>query len=344
VDQYVDSARFCDDLHHTEKGRRYRELAGLHEVIPGEDDLCHCRYRVGAEVIEKTMASVVELFRNFGLIKRELLSTDGHLEPSYSRDKGCPYACQGCRQFPLDEASCQELCPQLLNGSKRLQLTGPFPDVVEKVRQATAKKGLPKDPQVALLAIEEVPQGHASSPDRQPVATRLGLPADHVPAVRLTGCHLRRGPQGELLGSCPQVPSDLEAKIGYHLDTKDPSNTERVFGYVHLKTTDINRELGLEWPLGNSTSPAKAHEGTHCLAHRAPLAIPVLPGQVQVGDAAYDVTANYEGMRDRGGIAVFDYNRRNEDLSPEALVARGYDHNGTPYAPCGRLCRSNGYD
>jgi len=49
-------------------------------------------------------------------------------------------------------------------------------------------------------------------------------------------------------------------------------------------------------------------------------------------------------MRDRGGIAVFDYNRRNEDLSPEALVARGYDHNGTPYAPCGRLCRSNGYD
>ena len=23
---------------------------------------------------------------------------------------------------------------------------------------------------------------------------------------------------------------------------------------------------------------------------------------------------------------------------------RGYDANGTPYAPCGRLCRSNGYD
>ena len=23
---------------------------------------------------------------------------------------------------------------------------------------------------------------------------------------------------------------------------------------------------------------------------------------------------------------------------------RGYDQNGTPYAPCGRLCHSNGYD
>jgi len=281
VDQYVDYARFCDDLHQTEKGRRYRELAGLHEGIPGEDDLCHFRYRVGAEVIEKTMASVVELFRNFGLITGALLSTDGQLEPSYSRYKGCTYACQGCRQFPLDEASCQELCHQLLNGSKRLQLTCPFPEVVEKVRQATAHKGIPKDPQVALLAIEEVSQGHAASSDRQQVATLLGLPADQVPAVRLTGCHLRRGLQGELLGSCPKVPSDLEAKIGYHIDTKDPSNKERVFGYVHLKTTDINRDLGLELPLGNSTYPANAHEGTHFLAHRATLAIPVLPGQVQ---------------------------------------------------------------
>ena len=288
--------------------------------------------------------SVVELFRHFGLIKGELLSTDGQLEPSYSRYKGCTYACQGCRQFPLDEASRQELCRQLHSGAKRLQLTCPFPEVVEKVRQATAKKGIPKDPQVVLLEIEEVPQGHASSLDRQQVATLLGLPEDHVPVVRLTGCHLSRGPQGELLGSCPKVPSDLEAKVGYHIDTKDPSNTERVFGYLHLKTTDINRELGLELPLGNSTYPANAHEGTHFLAHRATLAIPVLPGQVHLGDAAYDVTANYQGMRDRGGIAVFDYNPRNEHLDPESLVERGYDHNGTPYAPCGRLCRSNGYD
>jgi hypothetical protein len=344
VDQYVDYARFCDDLHQQDKGRRYRELAGLHNAIPGEDDLCHFRYRVGAEAIQQTMASVVGLFRTFGLIKGELLSTDGQLEPSYSRYKGCTYACPGCRQFPLDEASCQELGRQLQNGSKRLQLTCPFPEVVEKVRQATAKKGTPKDPQVALLEIEEVPQGHASSPDRQQVATLLGLPEDHVPMVRLTGCHLRRGPQGELLGSCPKVPSDLEAKVGYHVDTKDPSKKEPVFGYLHQKTTDIHRELGLELPLGDSTYPADAHEGTHFIAHRAALAVPVLPGQVQLGDAAYDVTANYRWMRDQGGMSVFDYNPRNEHLDPESLVNRGYDPYGTPYAPCGRRCRSNGYD
>jgi hypothetical protein len=82
------------------------------------------------------------------------------------------------------------------------------------------------------------------------------------------------------------VPADLEAKVGYHIDTKDSSKTEPVFGYLHQKTTDINRELGLALPLGDSTYPANANEGTHFLDHRASLAVPVLPGQVQLGDAA----------------------------------------------------------
>jgi hypothetical protein len=134
------------------------------------------------------------------------------------------------------------------------------------------------------------------------------------------------------LGSCPKVPSDLEAKVGYHIDTKDPSKTERVFGYLHQKTTDINRELGVELPLGNSTYPANAKEGTHCIAHRAALAMPVLPGQVQLGDSAYDTTVNYPWLRDRGGVPVFDYNPRNAHLDPESLAKRGYDQHGTPYA------------
>src|SRR3989449_716987 len=126
VDQYVDYARFCDDLHQPDKGRCYRELAGLHDAIPGEDDLWHFRSRVGAEAIEKTMAAVVELLRSFGLIKGELLSPDGQLEPSHSRYKGCTYACEGCRSFHVDEAGQQELCRQWHSGAKRLQLICPF--------------------------------------------------------------------------------------------------------------------------------------------------------------------------------------------------------------------------
>jgi hypothetical protein len=43
VDHYVDYAHFCRDLYQTDKGRRYRQLAGLHGHVPGEDDLCHFR-------------------------------------------------------------------------------------------------------------------------------------------------------------------------------------------------------------------------------------------------------------------------------------------------------------
>jgi hypothetical protein len=344
VDHYVDYAHFCGDLHQSDKGWRYRDLAGLHAQRPGQDDLCHFRYRVGDDVIHQTIAVVVGLLQTFGLIKGELLATDGQLEPSYSRYKGCPYACRGCHAFQVDEVGQQELRRQLHSGAKRLQLTCPFPEVVDKVRQATAKKGNPKDAKVSLLEIEAVPDAALSNSDPQRVATLLGLSEDKVPPLRLTWCHLHQTSQGELVGSCPKVPSDLEAKIGYHVDTQNPSKTEAVFGYVHLKTTDLNRELGLELPLGNTTYAADMKEGPEFIAHRAALAMPVLPGQVHLGDAAYDVTANYHWIHDRSGIAIFDYNQRNEHLDPESLMNRGYDQYGTPYAPCGRLCHSNGYD
>jgi hypothetical protein len=344
VDQYVDYAQFCRDLHDSDKGRRYRQLAGLHDQVPGQDDLCNFRYRNGDGVIDQIMAVAVDFLYHFGLIKGELLSTDGQLEPSYSRYKGCTYACKDCQEFTLTQADRQALGEQLQNGAKRLQLTCPFPETVAKVRQATAKKGTPKDPKVALLEIETVPEDKTSPEQHQHVAKLLGLSQDEMPPLHIKWCHLRQGQDGKLVGSCPKRPSDLKAKIGVHVDTKDPSKKEEVFGYVHLKTTDLNPELALELPLGNSTYPANTKEGSEFIAHRAKLAVPLRPGQVQLGDSANDITAIYEWLHERGAIAVFDYNRRREHVDETSLLSRGYDLYGTPYAPCGRLCHSNGYD
>ena len=220
MDGYPDYARFCADLRQQEKGRRYRELAGLHEAIPGEDDLSYFRRRVGAEAIEAALAVFVGLFRDLGLITGELLATDGQLEPSNSRFKGCAYFCQACRQLPLDEASQQELGRQLQAGAKRLEIRCPFPEVVQKVRQATAKQGTPREPKVALLEIEYLPADRAKTDERPQVAELLSLPPDQLPALRIKWSHLTQGPQRELRGSCPKVPSDLEAKVGYHIDNK----------------------------------------------------------------------------------------------------------------------------
>ena len=81
VDQYVDYARFCGDLHQADTGRRYREWAGLHDHVPGQDAFCHFRSRVGDEVVPQTLAVMVELLRTFGLITGERLSPEGQLEP-----------------------------------------------------------------------------------------------------------------------------------------------------------------------------------------------------------------------------------------------------------------------
>jgi hypothetical protein len=330
VDHYVDSAHFCHDLQQSDKGRRSRELAGLHNALPGEDDLCHFRSRVGDDVIHKTLAVVVELLRRFRLITGELLSTAGQLEPSYSRDKGCTYACESCRAFRVDEAGQQERRRQVQSGAKRLQRTCPFPDVVAKGREAPAKQGHPTAPKGSRLELEEVSDAAASHSDRPQVATLLDLPEAEVPPVRRQGCHVHQGAEGALWGRCPKVPSALEAKVGSHLDTPEPSQKDAVFGYVHLKTTDRNGELGLELPVGTSTYAADAKEGTHFIAHRQHLAGPVSKGQGQLGDAAYEVIANSEWLHDHGGIAVFASNRRHEHLDPASLVNRGYDQDGTP--------------
>jgi hypothetical protein len=344
VDGYPDTASFCADLRQQEKGRRYREIAGLHDAIPGEDDLSHFRRRVHEAAIEAALAVFVGLFRDFGLIKGELLSTDGQLEPSCSRFKGCAHFCQDCRQFPVDEACRQALCRQLQAGAKRLAIRCPFPEVVQKVLHATTQKGKPREPHVTLLEIEYLRADRSTTAGHEQLSELLSLPQDQLPPLRLKRSHLTKGPQGELWGRCPKVPSDLEAKVGYHIDTQDPQQKELVFGYVQQKTTNIDVELGLELPVGTSTYPANAYEGHHFQAHRAKVAIPFLAQQVELADAGYDVVENYQGIRGRGGIPIIAYNPRREDLSPEALVARGYDMHGTPYAPCGRLCRSNGYD
>src|SRR4029434_3633451 len=125
-DQYLDHAQFCRAVPDSDKARRYRQLAGLHGPVPGEDDLSNFRYRIGDAVIDQITTVAVAFLRRFGLIKGALLSTDGHLEPSYSRYKGCPYACQGCQAFALREADRQALGEQLHSGATRLQLTCPF--------------------------------------------------------------------------------------------------------------------------------------------------------------------------------------------------------------------------
>ena len=66
--------------------------------------------------------------------------------------------------------------------------------------------------------------------------------------------------------------------------------------------------------------------------------------KVDIADAKYDITNNYEYIRGKGSIPIIDYNPRRENLSRQAILDRGYDQRGWPFAPCNLICRPNGFD
>jgi len=344
LDGYSDYAAFCRDLRQEDKGRSYREIAGIGESVPGEDDLCNFRKRVGADPVDGTINMFAGFLRDFGLLGENILSADGQLEPSWSRYKGCAYFCGECGAFPLNEEQTEEIIRQLRAGEKEIRIVCPFPEAVEKIMRNTEKKGSQKIPEAVLLRIEYLPSDSSDLSGKKEIAELLSLPETEVPPLKVVRCNLVRDAEGILRGRCPKFPSDSEAGVGYHGDNQNPGKKERVFGYNQIKTAAVNPELGLELPVGNLTVPAVVKEGSVFPQHRSALPVPFLPGQVQTGDAAYDQENIYRQVIGNGGIPIIAYNPRNENLSDEALTGRGYDRNGTPYAPCGQLCRPNGYD
>ena len=344
LDGYSDYAAFCRDLRQRDKGRSYREMAGIGQSVPGEDDLCNFRRRVGAEPIDEIVNMCVGFLREFGLLGEGILSTDGRLEPSWSRYKGCAHFCEGCGSFPLNEGHREELVRQIRAGETELRIVCPFPEARERIMRNMGGKGRSKVPEMILLRLEFLPPESSDLSGCRKVSELLSLPEGEVPPMRIVRRNLDTDSDGSLIGRCPKFPSDGEAGVGYHGDNQNPGKKKRVFGYLQMTTTAVNPDLGLEFPIGNSTHPASVREGTVFLEHRSALPVPFLPGQVHLSDSAYDRKDIYREIRGNGGIPVIAYNSRNESLSDEALLNRGHDRNGTPYAPCGRLCRSNGYD
>jgi hypothetical protein len=143
---------------------------------------------------------------------------------------------------------------------------------------------------------------------------------------------------------CPKLPSDTEARIGVRRNPKNPDKIEKVFGYNAILTTSIELSLGIELPVGCLTISGNAEEGNQFIPLKEQLSRHHPNTKIDLADAKYDELHNYQYARTKDSIPMIDYNVRNEDVSLEALKLRGYDRNGWPFAPCGTLCRPNGFD
>ncbi|MEE9168279.1 MAG: hypothetical protein V3U73_00865 [bacterium] len=145
--------------------------------------------------------------------------------------------------------------------------------------------------------------------------------------------------------SCPKLPKDTDARIGVRRNPKNPNKKEKIFGYNLVLTTSVEVHLKIELPVAVTNIAGNAREGSQIIDndeqiynhHRCQ---PI----IDIADAKYDITNNYDYLRGKCSIPIIDYNSRNENLSKQALLDRGYDQNGWPFAPCGLLCRPNGFD
>jgi len=63
-----------------------------------------------------------------------------------------------------------------------------------------------------------------------------------------------------------------------------------------------------------------------------------------IGDRGFDVEENFPYIRSTCSIPIIDCNQRGEKTDIKSLRKRGYDGKGTPFAPCGVLCKLNGHD
>jgi hypothetical protein len=147
---------------------------------------------------------------------------------------------------------------------------------------------------------------------------------------------------------CTKLPKDTDAKIGVRRNPQNPSKKQKIFGYNLVLTTSVELHLKIELPVAVTNIAGNAQEGSQIITnddqidvHHCAAANRV---NIDIADAKYDITKNYEYIRAKGSIPIIDYNRRRENLSRQALIDRGYDEKGWPFAPCGMLCRPNGFD
>jgi hypothetical protein len=353
LDGYKYTKSFCKVLRDPQRGLHYWGYAGLiKEHIPSEDDFSNFRARCGGEKYREILQFLVDIAYSLGFLSGSLIaSTDGTLFPSFSRFRGCDYFERKCQRIQITS-----LLPRIKRRAGRF-LNHPDKIILGKEYQVRArcpshlfplKK---KKPLINLFSFSF----SRFDPNRETDATSrlLGI-EDKLKELGLMLLPLKSSINlikmspslDTCLIKCPHLPSDIEARRGVRRSKEDPSKLEYIFGYNKVTLTLKDPLLGIELPSDSTTKEGSIYEGNYFiqLRQRFKERHPHLKITIDLGDGHHDDEPNYKWCRENGSEPGFDYNARNENLNEEALLKRGYDKNGTPFAPCGRLTKWNCYD
>jgi hypothetical protein len=348
LEKFSDLKTFLSTVRDEEKGKHYRLYAGIScSHIPCEADFSHLKDRLGEGLYIEISQALVEIVRLLGFLSFAILSTDGTLFPSYSHYKGCTYFCKECKSIEFKGLieNVRRRILYKLQDPKRLALGREI-----KIRVDCPSTRFPEGilkPKVELLTLSlKIADPEISNPFNKIFGVDEELKS-HGLDVIVRKIHFHSIDINQIdsfFFRCPKLPSDKEARIGVRRNPKNPDKVEKVFGYNAIMATSIELSLGLELPVGCLTISGNAEEGNQFIPLKEQLSSHHPNTKIDVADAKYDELHNYEYARTIHSIPLIDYNVRNEDVSLDALKLRGYDRNGWPFAPCGILCRPNGFD
>jgi hypothetical protein len=348
LEKFSDLKTFLSTVRDEEKGKHYRLYAGISlSHIPCEADFTHLKDRLGEGLYVEISQVLVEIVRLLGFLSFAILSTDGTLFPSHSHYKGCTYFCEQCQSIEFKGLieNVRRRILYKLQEPKRLAIGREI-----KVRVDCPSTRFPDQipkPKVELLTLSlKIADPEKPNPFNKIFGVDEELKAHGLDViVRKIHFHSITIDQiDSFFFRCPKLPSDTEARIGVRRNPKNPDKLEKVFGYNAILTTSIELSLGLELPVGCLTISGNAEEGNQFIPLKEQLSRHHPNTKIDLADAKYDELHNYQYARTKDSIPMIDYNVRNEDVSLEALKLRGYDRNGWPFAPCGTLCRPNGFD
>lgn len=355
LEGYTYMKDFSKLLHDKFNGASYRIYAGISDDhMPCEADFSNFRVRIGEERYNRIFAILVEILIALDMITANIISHDGTLVNSFARYRGCNYATPDCVCIRVSGDFISNTRTRIL---KLLDNPSSIPIDKELRSYTKCPKGtLPNDvkpPSIQVCAFKLLPLNPELIDENDQTLKLFGL-EDALKNHNLMLVPIRSNiskidlnlVDNPVYVKCPRMPFDLDAKIGYRRSKYNPDKKEKVFGYQVIISTTIEPETGLEFPIACITKPGSAHDGNFFIPIKEQIKWqhPSLKTYIDIGDAGFDETENYVYTRTEGSIPIFDYNSRNEKLSPHILYQRGYDQYGAPFAPCKVTCRPNGYD
>ena len=246
--------------------------------IPCEADFSNFKKRIGPEKFDEIFHVLVEIVKRVGLISEKILSYDGTLFPAFANYKGCNYACEECRSIPLNEDFLKSLRYRIIDS-----LNHPSKITLGKERRSFTicpKDDIPpcvkKRPSFIALSFCFVPKEEDQR--QSELASILGLEKrlsqEGLYLKLMSSCISKidlTKDEPLIYVSCPKIPADLEAKIGYRRSNHNPNKKVKVFGYQAMITTNIELEIGLELPIGCISSPGDGLDGSYLIPEREKL-------------------------------------------------------------------------